>query len=137
MRAIMLTIALMLGVGIELAAEPVEVTAEACAKAEAHTPRDDVAFKPGVDAQGNAVAPADLPSRGGIKLPSVFTVDIAVPLRKIAENTGTKVQAEANLPIGKLSVDVLSGQVTFNGQPLGDPELAAIAEACRQRRARN
>lgn len=135
MRGVFFWLSLCL-LGLTVAAETVEITDEACARAEAHVPNADVAFKPGVDVQGNAVAPADLPSRGGIKLPQSFTIDIAVPLKKIASSTAGKIEAEASLPVGKLGVDIASGQVTFNGEPLGDPELAAIAEACRKRRAR-
>lgn len=117
-------------------AETVEITAEACAQAEAHVASADVAFKPGVDVRGNAVAPADLPSKGALKLPDSFVVDIAVPLKKIASTTAGKIQPEATVPIGKLGVDIASGKVTFNGEPLGDPEIVAIAEACRRRAAR-
>ncbi len=137
-----LSILAIVGVGALIAdtakGETVEVSDEACAAVVAHTPGGDVAFKPGVDVRGNAVAPADLPSHGGLKMSQNVLVDLALPLRKGSSASAAKVsRADASLPIGSLAVDVASGRLVFNGEPLGDSDVAAVAEACRRRKAPN
>ena len=131
-----------LSVSIALAgaagSETVEVPDEACAAVLAHTPGDDVAFKPGVDVRGKAVQPADLPNRSGLKIPQNILVELALPLRQGASTSTTKVgRADAAVPLGSLAVDVASGRLIFNGEPLDEPDVAAVAEACRRRKARN
>ena len=92
--------------------------------------RADVAYQPGVDVNGNAVAPADL--NGGIQVvaPEDFTIDIEVEL---FERFGIPVDPdlfEATANIGK--VEVRHGRLYFNGQPLQDEAAAALSERCQK-----
>ena len=92
-------------------------------------PAPDVAYKPGVDVYGRRVAPADLGGGSPIKLPKEITIDIGIDLEeKYGLGAGGTYTGTAD--IGK--VKVKDGRVTFNGQPLGDQEQQAIAEACRK-----
>ena len=44
---------------VSLGAQTITVSPSACQAFTAHSPRDDVAYKPGVDVSGNAVTPTD------------------------------------------------------------------------------
>jgi len=50
----------------------IKIDAEACRYAVSHVPSADTEYKPGVDADGNPVAPADLENRSQIQFPSQF-----------------------------------------------------------------
>jgi hypothetical protein len=84
-------------------------------------------YQPGVDVNGNAVAPADLPSSG----PSSPTID-NFPI-EIDQNLAGKF----NLPPGASPkailgyVTVRGNQAYFNGQPLNADQNAALNSACK------
>lgn len=84
-------------------------------------------YQPGVDANGNAVAPADLPA-SGTPSPSIDNFPIEIDQR---------LAGKFNIPSGIGGKSIL-GYVTlrgnqpyFNGQPLSADQTAALAEACR------
>ncbi|HVA12398.1 MAG TPA: hypothetical protein VNF99_04035 [Stellaceae bacterium] len=85
-------------------------------------------YLPGVDANGNAVAPADLPSSAQSPAVDNFPIEID---RRLA--------GKFNLPkTGGIGGKAILGYVTlrgnrayFNGQPLNADQNAALAEACR------
>ncbi len=86
------------------------------------------AYVPGVDAQGNAVAPADLPAAAPVVKPEEAPIEID---SRVARQFG------AGVPGARVGRQVL-GQVTvrdghayFNGQPLAPEASAAVTEACR------
>jgi hypothetical protein len=86
-------------------------------------------YKPGVDARGRRVKSADLGGGSPIKLPKEITIDIGIDLdEKYGLGSGGKYTGTAN--IGK--VKVRDSQVFWNGQPLGNHEQSAIADACRR-----
>ncbi len=108
----------------------VAITKADCGYLVKHVPSADVAYQPGVDVNGNAVAPADL--NGGIQVvaPEDFTIDIEVEL---FERFGIPVDPdlfEATANIGK--VEVRHGRLYFNGQPLQDEAAAALSERCQK-----
>jgi hypothetical protein len=84
-------------------------------------------YQPGVDVNGNAVAPADLPSSGA----SSPTID-NFPI-EIDQNLAGKF----NLPPGASPkailgyVTVRGNQAYFNGQPLNADQNAALNSACK------
>jgi hypothetical protein len=131
------TLALGLLLASALRAETVEISDEVCAAAIAHAAGGDVAFKPGVDARGNPVAPADLPGQGAIRVPQNLLIELSVPLRKAGQASTGKSGPDASMPVGSIAVDIASGRLVFNGEPLGERDVAGIAEACRGRKARN
>ena len=97
-----------------------------------HVPAPDVAYKPGVDAQGRKVAPADLNGGGAqITVPDRITFDVAVDLRRFGIPS-TSPLFQPNLPLGKVTVE-RDGRAFYNGQPLQSPEVEALRELCRQR----
>ncbi len=111
------------------AAGKLTVSKKDCARIVDHAPSADVAYKPGTDAYGRKVVPADLGGGSPIKLPKEITIDIGIDLEeKYGLGAGGDYTGTAN--IGK--VKVKNGRVTFNGQPLGNREQQAITAACRE-----
>jgi hypothetical protein len=82
-------------------------------------------YQPGVDVNGNAVAPADLPSSGSNPSVDNFPIEIDQHLAH-----------RFNLPPGTGGravlgyVTVRNNQAYFNGKPLNGDQTAALAEAC-------
>jgi hypothetical protein len=93
------------------------------------------AYTPGVDARGNAVAPADLPGGGNAELAK----SLAERPVKITSALLGKYGIPANaLPFGgrvELGyVTVQDGKAYLDGQLLSPSETALLGDACRQRR---
>ena len=86
-------------------------------------------YKPGVDASGNAVAPADLPSTP--PTPSVDNFPIAIN-QHLARRFNLPPGGTAKAVLGY--VTVRDNQAYFNGQPLNADQASALAEACRDAR---
>ncbi len=102
-----------------------------------HTPSADVAYQSGVDANGKAVAPADVPGSPQMKLPDKINIPLTVNLAKTLNldtsqypyNTlGTGTEAW----LGTLSVE--GDKVTFNGQPLSDQQQDNLAVLCMKQK---
>ncbi len=108
----------------------VRISGRDCARLVQHRPRDDVAYRPGVDVHGRKVAPADLPgSRPPLKLPQTVEFDIAFnPLK----GTSKSRFGETSIKVGRVRYDIARGTFTFNGQPLTDPQIAALSRKCRE-----
>jgi hypothetical protein len=96
-----------------------------------HRPAPDVAYRPGVDVQGRPVVGADLNPTPQIRVPETVAFDVAVDLRRfgIAQ---TSPLFQPNVKLGEVRVDVASGKTLYNGEPLGNPEIEALREACRR-----
>ena len=123
----------------------VTVTADDCANIVAYTPSGDVAYQPGVDVDGNAVAPADLDGYGRLDLGGDdVVIDIDIPLRAVAgvvgdeaaftANGGQIDSFGANARVG--TVSFRGGEVYFNGQRISDRQREAIAAACAEQQRR-
>ena len=109
-------------------AQKVTITAVDCRKLVRHQPSADVAYKSGVDVRGRPVAPADINGAPQIRVPETITFDAAVDLRRFGIPT-TSPLFQPNVNVGR--VDVLQdGRVLFNGERLGNPEVAALEELC-------
>ena len=95
--------------------------AEECRILEAHHPSADVAFAPGVAADGSPVAPADLPEPHGSDIPDVISFDLLLQ----PEGPG-----DLNLEgsAGVVSVDVVTGNVMLNGKPVEDGRAVVACE---------
>jgi hypothetical protein len=111
-------------------AQTVTITGVDCRKLVRHQPLPDVSYKPGVDVKGRKVAPADVNDAPQIKVPETITFDAAADLRRFGIPASSPL-FQPNVGIGR--VDVLpDGRVFFNGERLGNPELAALEELCQQ-----
>jgi hypothetical protein len=77
-------VALGLGVGLLGAtlvyADVYTVTTQDCREIATYVPADDVTYMPGVDVNGDAVAPADLGGGYGITAREEVTIDIRLDL---------------------------------------------------------
>ena len=111
----------------------VEVTVKPkdCRRLVAHQPSNDVAYKAGVDAYGRPVKPADLPGTQVIKAPDKITFSITHDALAGLGLTGSSSLLSGEASVGEVAYDISSGRLEFNGQPLSDPEITALAIACK------
>lgn len=116
------------------AAETVTVTVEGCAGLVRHVPDSDVAYKPGVDVDGNEVTPADLPGAAPIKLPEQIDIPITVEI-----DTRYGIPAVPGLYKPEATIGTVTyrdGRFWFNGQPLQDEAQAELTRACQEQLAK-
>jgi hypothetical protein len=130
-----LTYCLVLAAGVAALPMPtaadVAITRQDCQYLVRHHPAPDVAYQPGIDVHGRAVAPADLGGGAQIKLPETIYIPIEVDI-------GQRYHIPANSPLWKATAEigtvaVTGDQVTFNGQPLTADDNAALAALCRDK----
>ena len=94
---------------------------EVCRLVPIHKPAADVAYQPGVDVDGNAVAPADLPSSGGIILPAEIGINLRVPLADVLGAATPRFLGDAGVDVGQVTVNRQTGALFYNGQRLDAP----------------
>ncbi|MBI1777530.1 MAG: hypothetical protein HYR63_19500 [Proteobacteria bacterium] len=113
-------------------ASRIAITPNDCSNIQVYKTPPGVKYQPGVDAQGRAVAPADLGNRRRIEVPKDFAIEITRTLPGVAGGSSAKTTKtpafDAKAYLGYVTVK--DGRAYYNGQPLGDPEARAIAEAC-------
>lgn len=111
-----------------LAQTPTITIAESeCRNLTIYQPSPDVKYKPGTDAQGRQVAPADLGNRQRFQPPKEITIDVT--RRLVGSNAANSpFKAEANI----LQLKVKDGKAYYGDQPLGDRDQRAIAQACAE-----
>ena len=108
----------------------------ACRNLVAATPGANVAYQPGVDVRGNAVAPADLAgSVSPIQVPTRIDIPLTFNLAQTLHlNTNqypvNTLGAGTEGYIGTLTVD--GDKTYFNGQPLSDAQQENLAVLCMQ-----
>jgi hypothetical protein len=90
-----------------------------------------VEYQPGVDSHGQPVAPADVNGGVQLQLPDTIVIPIEVLLQDRFHLPANSVLWDAKAQVG--TVVVQGDQVYFNGQPLKDPETAALEAICRER----
>jgi hypothetical protein len=110
------------------AAQTVVVDTAACRVLTVHQPAPDVAFRPGVEALGRPVAPADL-GGGPSPVARSFAFDLNADLRPYLRPGSALFQPQLN--VGRVVVGT-DGTVLFNGRRLDDGDRAALAAACRR-----
>ena len=106
----------------------VQVSRDDCRRLVEHHPDPDVAYTPGVDVHGRPVAPADLP--GGLNIRPADVVEFDISFNPLHGKTGERF-GSTEVYVGKISVNLTTGAVTFNDVPLTDPEQAELARKCR------
>jgi hypothetical protein len=111
-----------------LAQSPKVTIAESeCRNLTIHTPSPDVKYRPGTDAQGRAVAPADVGNRQRFEPPRDFTIDVTRRLRTSSPFLN-RFKTEANI----LQLRVVDGKVYYGDQQLTGDDQHAIAQACAE-----
>ncbi|MFM2041743.1 MAG: hypothetical protein RLY86_319 [Pseudomonadota bacterium] len=106
-----------------------------CRALPRHVPAPDVAYQPGVDGQGRAVAPADLPGSGG-----AADTAAALGLDRIQIDLTRDLAGRFGIPVDSLYrteayiglVTVENGRVTLNGNPLGPAATEELVLVCRR-----
>jgi hypothetical protein len=114
----------------------ISVGPQPCAAVAQLKPVPGAAYVPGVDARGNAVAPADLPSGGNAELSTALTQQLPIKITSaLLGKYGIPATAQ---PFGGRAeigyVTVRDGKAYLDGTPLTPPETASLADACRQKR---
>lgn len=94
---------------------------ETCRLVPVHRPDADVTYQPGVDVNGNAVAPADLPGSGGIRLPDEIGIGLRIPLAEILGADTPPFLGDAGIDVGEVTVNRRTGALFHNGQRLDAP----------------
>ncbi len=94
-------------------------------------PNPDVAYQPGRDAEDKPVAPADLSSSLSIEVPK----KISIPVHLRGKNFSAPLEAPYGLSLeqgdlGHIDIDVTTGKIYYNGQPLFNHQEQEIRERC-------
>ena len=113
------------------ASAEIAISRKDCQRLVNHEPAPDVTYQPGVDVHGRPVAPADLGGGQQIQLPDVIYIPIEVLIQDKDGIPANSVLYDATALVGVVSVR--GNQVYFEDQPLTDPEIVALEEACRDR----
>jgi len=87
------------------------ITKAECDRLVTHVASADVAYTPGVDVNGNAVAPAYLNPQPQISVPDTISIPVTIDL---AANLGIPTSFLARPTVGEVQVSS-DGRVTFNG----------------------
>ena len=107
----------------------VVVSAKICAEVVSHVPDAGVAYTPGVDVDGNPVAPADLPDRASPIAADNFPIFLTLDLKKKFQVPDAAKLFKLQAVVGLIAVQ--GDQVFFNGQPIAPGEASLLAAACR------
>lgn len=114
----------------------ITITKTDCSRLVRHTPSADVAYQAGRDVKGRPVAGADLPGSGAAAMPNLVPDVLEIPL-SIKPMSGAGYAShglgDSQVGIGTVKYDMAKGTFTLNGQPMGDPDQQALAEACAKR----
>ncbi len=123
-------VAVLMGAAMPAMAE-IRISRQDCQYLVKHQPAPDVAYQPGVDVHGRAVAPADLGGGSQIQLPETIYIPIEVNLGRRFNIPANSRLWQSTAEVGVVSVT--GDQVSFNGQPLTPDDNAALAAMCRDR----
>ena len=103
---------------------------DACDPLVGLSPSADVEYRPGVDARGRPVAPADLSPGSAPRVDEIFIEIDAATRRRFG------LSPERRFFAGEATVGVVviqDNKAFFNGQPLEDREQAMLSQLCRDR----
>jgi hypothetical protein len=103
---------------------------DACDQLVNLAPSADVEYRPGVDARGRPVAPADLSPESNPRVDEIVIEIDAATRRRFG------LSPERRFFAGEASVGVVviqDNKAFFNGQPLEDREQAMLSQLCRDR----
>lgn len=103
------------------------ITRAECDRLVRHVASADVTYTPGVDVNGNAVAPADLNAQPQIAVPETISIPVTIDL---ATNLGIPTSFLARPTVGEVLVSE-DGRVSFNGQPVSGAAEHELAKRCQ------
>ncbi|TAH33082.1 MAG: hypothetical protein EYC62_07175 [Alphaproteobacteria bacterium] len=110
------------------------LTTDDCEYFVPHTPDDDVAFKPGLDINGDSVTPADL-NDNAIELPQKISIPIILQLETQTQNDppgSVKIgQLENQAGLGTLTYDTKTRQLFYRDKLVSDSSRQAVIDACK------
>ena len=106
----------------------VRITEADCSRLVNHVAAADVNYRPGVDVNGNAVAPANLNAQPQIRMADVISIPVTIDL---ATNLGIDTPFLARPTVGEVRI-TRDGRVSFNGQPIGDAAQQELAQRCQR-----
>ena len=116
--------------GLWPAAADIAVSRQDCDRLVKYQEPPGVEYQPGVDAHGETVVPADLGGGVNIQLPETIIIPIEVLIQDKYHIPANSALWSAKAEMGVVTVH--GDQVLYNGQPLTDPETAALAALCRE-----
>ena len=112
------------------------VTHDVCARLQVYEPAPDVAYQPGVDVDGNPVAPAELPGSNDLDIDlDDIAIDPRIPLARFDGDPQARqpVLGEAEIDLGPITFR--EGRPYLGGRPLRSAEEHALAAACARLQA--
>jgi hypothetical protein len=112
------------------AAADIAVSRQDCDRLVKYQEPPGVEYQPGVDAHGETVVPADLGGGVNIQLPQTIIIPIEVLIQDKYHIPANSALWRAKAEMGVVTVQ--GDQVLYNGQPLTDPESAALADLCKK-----
>ena len=112
----------------------VKINEKDCRLLVEHHADAGVAYQPGVDVHGKAVAPADLNSNRQVQVPDQVYVDILIPLTVFRPGRRLGVASGLDVDAGSVTVDLKTGKASYNGQPLNQSESDELYTFCRGRK---
>ena len=105
-----------------------------CAALTAHRPDASVEYRPGVDAAGRPVAPADLPGHESLAIGTdEVSIELRIPLSEFYEAPASLQPLIGNAEIDPGRVTVRDGVAYLGDHRLTDQDQNAIARACAER----
>jgi hypothetical protein len=113
-------------------ADTVTISRDSCTALQRYVPAPGVNYTPGVDVNGNKVAPADLD--GGmppLEMPSDITIAITSLLQQKFSIPTDPNSYKPEAYIGSVTVKP-DGRAYFNGQPLQDDAAFELAQLCQK-----
>jgi len=121
-------------VGAQQGNGPIVVSSSACESIAHVNDAPGVAYVAGVDAAGNAVPPADLPTGDTALNQAVASapIKITVDLQKRFGIPANSALFQGEAQIGYVTVQ--DGKAYLDGQPLNVAEQGLLATACKERK---
>lgn len=98
-----------------------------CRVVERYVPNADVAYQPGVDVKGRAVAPADLNGGNQVVTPRFVTIPLNIPISEFLAVTPPFLN-DVEVDAGLILVDTETGFLSYDGQRLDQPEIVLCEE---------
>ena len=103
-----------------------DISPESCARLAPYISNGDADFKPGVAADGSAVAPADLDGGYGLEARDTYHFPVKIyPL----ETPATEFSRGTTLEVADVAIDTKTGRITFDGKDVSGGNRA-LSEAC-------